>query len=63
MFSFFSRGVEMAKNCFTTSINSWFVFNDIYYGPIDFLSSYMECILFKIINVKNIVNPINVTMC
>jgi len=47
----------MAKNCFTTSINSWFVFNDIYYGPIDFLSSYMGSILFKIKNCEEYCGP------
>jgi len=57
MFSFFSKGVEMAKNCSTTSINSWFVFNDIYYGPIDFLSSYMGSILFKIKKCKEYSGP------
>ena len=63
MFSFFSRDAEKTKNCFTSSINSWFVFNTVYYSPLDFLSSYMENILFKIKNVKNIVEPINETMC
>ena len=61
MFSFFSRGAETSKNCFTSSINS--LFNAAYYSPLDFLSSYMENILFKIKNVKNIVDPINETMC
>ena len=63
MFSFYSRGAEKTKNYFTSSINSWFVFNITYYGPLDFLSSYMDNILFKIKNVKNIVEPINETMC
>ena len=63
MFSFFSRGAEKTKKCFTSSINSWLVFNTVYYGTLDFLSSYMENILFKIKNVKNIVEPINETMC
>ena len=63
MFSFFSKVAEKTKKCFTSSINSWFVFYNLCYSPIDFLSSYIGNILFKIKNEKNIVDPINETMC
>ena len=62
MFSFFSRGAENTKTVSPRALIAG-LYLTACYSPIDFLSSYMENILFKIKNVKNIVDPINETMC